>query len=267
LHRLKSEISSYNKNLNKINRDKENWFRKKEEFYRNITRKIEEIKESKKKRDTLNKNVKELKESRNKSNNEITSDVSKHNELKNTLKDLTKKTKVKDSKIIKEQIEKIETKLETEAMPFEKEKDLSKKSKLLKRSLDSALEISDIINKIKELEFKINNNKKCRQKTHNEIQRLAAESQKLHQSIITTSKEIEDLKSKEKDAFNVFLNLKNNYKEKNNKRKEISKKIDMLKEKNRLFEETVIKKKEQEVEEKIKVGKKLTNDDFLVFQN
>ena len=60
--------------------------------------------------------------------------------------------------------------------------------------------------------------------------------------------------------------LKENLKDMN----EIKEKINKFKleedEKRKLKESTIIKNKEQEIEEKIKEGKKLTTEDFLMFQ-
>lgn len=162
-------------------------------------------------------------------------------------------------------------------MSFEKEKELSKKLKVLKKSLSEASEIIDIHEKIKKLNLETNDARKNNNETHNEIQKLASESQKLHESVIKNSKEIDELKAREEEAFKKFLDSKKNFNNINNKLKEkltkvneIREKINKFKlkedEKRKLEETMLIKSKEQEIEEKIKEGKKLTTDDFLTFQ-
>ena len=277
LDKLKNEVNSSRNELNKIDDEKESWFEKKDELSDDIREKIKDIKENKKKRDDFTNRVKKLKEKRNEFNQEIRKKISELVKLKEGMKKLTKNSKVKDPYKIKGEIDGIEVKLETEAMSFEKEKQLSKKLKLLKKLFHEASAIIDAIDKIKKLNSEIDSSKKNSQNVHNEIQKLAKESQKLHEGIIKSSKEIDELKIKEEEAFKNFVNLKKDFNNVNNKLKEklsemgvIREKINKFKleedEKRKLKEITLIKNKEQEIEEKVKTGKKLTTEDFLVFQ-
>ena len=61
LDKLRSEINSLRNDLNNINNKKESWFQKKEEMSREIRKNIGAIKENGSKRDSLTKNVKDLK--------------------------------------------------------------------------------------------------------------------------------------------------------------------------------------------------------------
>jgi|TARA_B100001971_G_C18115992_1_gene496834 uncharacterized coiled-coil DUF342 family protein len=277
LDKLKNEINSINKDLNRKNSEKETWLSKKEDSAKNIREKIASIKENKKKRDSLTKKVKELKEKRRDLNQPIRKKISELIKLKNETKVLTKQSKIKDPQRIKGGIDSIEVKLETEAMPFEKEKVLSKKLKQLKKLMGEASIISNNIGRIKKFNSEIDASKKNSNETHNEIQKLAAQSQDLHEGIIKTSKEIDKLKLNEDEAFKNFVNSKKFFNDLNNKLKEklslmngIRSRINKFKleeeEKRKLEESTLVKSKEQEIEEKIKTGKKLTTDDFLAFQ-
>ncbi len=162
-------------------------------------------------------------------------------------------------------------------MAFEKEKELSKKLKKLKNSLGDASAVLRIIDKIKKSSPEIDNTRKNTNITHNEIQKLAAESQKMHETLIKNSKDVDELKNREKEEFKKFSHYKKQFNEANNKIQEklgklneIREKINKFKleedEKRKLRETKVIQSKEQEIEEKIKSGKKLTTDDFLMFQ-
>ena len=162
-------------------------------------------------------------------------------------------------------------------MPFEKEKSLSKKIKQLKKLQEEASIIINNISKIKKFNSEIDSAQKNSNDTHNEIQKLAAESQKLHESLIKNSKEIDGLRVKEEEAFKKFVDCKKNFSEINTKLEEqlgnvndIQSKINKFQleedEKRRLRESIAIKSKEQEISEKIKTGKKITTEDFLMFQ-
>ena len=277
LDKLRNKINSINKDLNKKNNEKESWFRKKDDLSRDIRKNIASIKKNKQKRDSLTKKVKELKEKRQNLNQEIKKKISELVKLKNETKELTKRSKIKDPQRIKGEIDNIEVKLETEAMPFENEKALSKKLKQFKELLEEASVIINNIDKIKKFNSEIDILRKNSNETHNEIQKIAKESQKLHESLIKNSKEINELKIEEKEAFKNFINFKKNFNSTNNNLKEKLVKMNSVREeinkfkleeeeKRKLKDTMIIKSKEEEMEEKIKEGKKLTTDDFLAFQ-
>jgi len=143
--------------------------------------------------------------------------------------------------------------------------------------MSEASAIIHSIDKIKKLKSSIDELRKTNNGTHNQIQRLARDSQNIHEGILKNSKEIDELKVKEIEAINFFFKFKKEFKNINNDLKEklasmngIREKINKFKleeeEKRKLNETMRIKSKELEIEEKIKGGKKLTTDDFLAFQ-
>ena len=277
LDRLKSDANSLRNGLNKADSDKELWHSRKEEISNGIREKISAIKQSREKRDSLTKQVRELKEKRTKLNDGLGKRVSELVELKKQYADLAKKSKITDPAGIKTSIDSIESKLETEVMPFEKEKELSKKLKMLKKSLAEASAIIGIFDAVKKLNFEISSAKKESNSVHMEIQDLAKESQALHENVISESKNVDGLKLKEGEAFSKFIGFKKVFSEKNSFLKEKLESMGKIRaeinkfqleedEKKRLQEAMLIKGKEQELEEKIKSGRKLTTDDFLVFQ-
>tara|TARA_Y100000310_G_scaffold342032_1_gene443420 strand:+ start:1194 stop:2105 length:912 start_codon:yes stop_codon:yes gene_type:complete len=278
LDKLRNVIVSLKKDLNKINNEKESWFSKKEEFSNKIKENIKIIKENKPKRDALTKKVKELKEQRNILNQDAKHKISEFKKLNDLKKILISKSKIKDPSAIKKEIDRTEVKLETEVMPFEHEKKLSKKLKDLKKSLEGASKIIEIIEEIKKQNPKINTLRKNTEKVHSEIQKTAKESQILHESVIKSSKDIDELKLKEKEAFKKFSKLKKRFVDINNQLKRelgemsiTSEKINKFrleeKEKRELKDTMLIQVKEQEFKEKFKHGKKITTEDFLMFQD
>lgn len=277
MDKLRNEINSSRNELNKIDDQKESWFRKKDGLSSTIRKNVVQIRENKKKRDSLTKNVKELKEKRSKFNEETRKKISELNKLKDELNNLTKKSKIKDPRRIKGDIDRIEVKLETEPMAFEKEKELSKNLKLLKKLLSEASASIQILDEIKKLNSEID---VCRKKTdeiHNEIQKLAGQSQEFHENVVKNSKETNKTEINEKEAFKNFAESKKRFNTINNRLKEklirmgeVRNKINQFKleedEKRKLKGDMLVKSKEQELEEKIKTGKKLTTEDFLGFQ-
>jgi len=82
-YKLRNEINSSNKNLNRIDNEKGAWFRKKEDLSGNIRKKINTVKEDRNKRDSLTKEVRELKEKRRNFNEETKKKSSELAKLKN----------------------------------------------------------------------------------------------------------------------------------------------------------------------------------------
>ena len=277
LDKLKGNVNSLRRDLNKADNDKELWYSKKEEISGSINKRISAIRQDREKRDALTKKVRELKGKRAKLNDGLRKRISELVELKKQSADLMKKSKITDPIRIKTAIDSIESKLETEVMSFEKEKELSKKLKLLKKSLTEASGLMEMLDKTKKLNVEISNAKREGNAAHREIQDLAKESQALHESVISESKNVGELKAKEEEAFSKFVEFKKVFSEKNRVLKEKLESMGKIRteinkfqleedEKRKLEEAMLIKSKEQEIEEKIKSGRKLTTDDFLVFQ-
>ena len=284
LDNLREGINSSRSALNRADSEKELWYSKKEELYSAIGKKIGHIKESRKKRDDLTKEVKELKEKRALFNDELKKKIAGLVKLNDEAKSITKKSKIKNPLQIKKDIDAMESKLETEVMSFEKEKELSKKIKAMKKSMGEASAVMEIIGSIKKMNSEISAARKNNDELHSKIQQLAKESQDIHENILKGSREIDELKTKEGEAFKNFSESKKKFnaanhdlKDKLGRMNNIRGAIDKFKleedekrrlenEKIKLNEILIIKTKEQEIEEKIKSRKKLTTEDFLAFQ-
>lgn len=274
---LKDGIASLREELNRISNEKESWFSKKEEYSKALREKISIIRESREKRDALTRKVKELKEKRNALSEEIGKKISGLKKLNDEKKKLLSKSKIRDPYRLKSDIGKLELRLETEAMPFDREKKLSKTLKDLKKSLSEASDSIEIMAKVAGINREIDESRKDANKAHTEIQEFARQSQILHELALKTSKEAAELRKKEEESFKNFINFKARFAGINSQLKENLAKISGVREKiskfeleerekRKLEESILIKTKEQEMEEKIKTGKKLTTDDFLEFQ-
>src|SRR3989338_9147889 len=200
LDTLKNQVISLRGDLNRINSEKERWFSKKEEYSQDIRRKISIIKESREKRDSLTRKVKEFKEKRNALSGETGNKISEFKKLNDEKKKLLSKSKIMDPYRLKSDIEKLELKLETEAMPFDKEKQLSKTVKDLKKSLAEASDSIEIMAMVTGLSGEISESRKNANNAHNEIQELAKQSQVLHEIVVKTSKEADELRTKEEES-------------------------------------------------------------------
>ena len=275
-HRL--EVSKLRNELNAIDKEKESWFKKKDEKSRQIKELIHKIKDNKTKRDALTSEVKELKPKRD-SINKGTSPKSAELAKLRKEKESVKSPGIRESPYkIKQDMEKLEFKIETEAISFSKEQQLMKKIKELRKLYDSASDIVYANKKIRDSAESIRKMRKESNEVHMSIQEKAKQSQALHEEILKMSSEIDRLKIEEQESFNKFSELKKKFTEANYQLKEklkamndVKNSLDKIssdkKEKKKREIESFLKSKEEEVNQKLKRGEKLTTEDLLVFQS
>ena len=104
----RQKVVTARRNLNMADRQKEEWFGKKEIISKEISDTINKIKELKKKRNDLTNNVKELKVEREQYGNFIKNKVSDFKLLANERSQISKKYNIKTNPSrIKEEIEKL----------------------------------------------------------------------------------------------------------------------------------------------------------------
>lgn len=279
LNGLKKEIYGLKISLNHLDRQKEEWFRKKESFSKEITDKIKNIRENKAKRNSLTGEVKKHKEKRKELHDKSKNKISDIKEIARQERDLIKKHNIKGNPSqIKKDIDMMESKIETEVISFEKEKEIMKQIKALKKKLKETKELNEILNKKSDVSKEIDMLKSEAKDAHKNVQDKAKESQIKHEAIITNSGEIDKLKKKEEEAFQKFIEFKKKFNEANDRLKEALIEINNMigkldlhkkahKKRKREKEQEILKGKEDIIKEKMKKGGKLTTEDLLIFQN
>lgn len=278
LNRHKVEVSKLRNALNDLDREKESWYKKKQELSSKIKDSIQKIKDNKSKRDALTLEVKNLKPKRDGINKYLSSKSAGLDKLKKERSETAKSLEIRESPSrLKQQMEKLEFKIETDTVSFEKEKELMKKIKELKKDYDRASILQDSNKKIREVIDIARGMKKDANETHKLMQEKAKQSQILHEEILKISSEIDKLKIEEEEAFKKFSEFKSKFneansilKEKLNDMNDVKNSLDKIssdkREKRRQEIDSILKSKEEIVNEKIKKRQKLTTEDLLVFQ-
>jgi uncharacterized coiled-coil DUF342 family protein len=272
---LKKEVSNLRALLNSLDTEKENWYKLRQTISSEIKSLIRAVQEKRNLRDELTGKVKELKGSRNKLNEDI-----KGRKKSIPQKEISKKKYMTNFNLpkLKKDAESIELKMETEVMPFDKEKELSKRLKKIKKEIEE-LSLARMEHEIeKRARTVVNDLKNKSDNVHNQLQKNAGESQKIHEALIKEAEIIDQKKVLEKDAHLKFLSFKKKFQDTSFALKEKLREIAGLKsmidkqkldndKKRKQARVEMIKSKELELEDKIKSGKKLTTDDLLVFRN
>jgi uncharacterized coiled-coil DUF342 family protein len=277
MNSLKSEIKDIKAKIYVADRKKEEIFREKRKISSDIFSRIKDAKGYKDKRNSLTgvvKNTKLSKEEIEVKVKELDEEVRKLKEDKHKI--LTK-LGVEDPLRLKRNIKGLEFKIETEGLSFEKEKELMKVLSKMKKQYDSSKSASELdrkivhnIRELRELRQQLDMTKKI-------VQHSAKESQKHHIELIESSKEIDDLKKKEQEFEEKIGRFKEEIHELDSEINKRGSKIDeikkvlhenhvQLKEDVDKSNAQILKQKDEEVQEKLKTGKKLTTEDLLIFQ-
>lgn len=278
LEKLQEEIVERKKALSKLNEEKESWFSKRAEIGSKIAQHIREVKAKREKRDELTEGVREKKKERRDYSKEIREKISEVKKLRKKRDDFLKNAGIKGNpRSIKSEIEGLELKLQTEPMPYSKEQKLQKHLNDLKEQEKKFSDVSELSKQIKTLSKEIDELKDESDEVHDELQEQADNSQEFHEEVIEKSKYIDDLKKKEDDAYQNFSDLKTKYGEKRQELQDLIARADEIREDlgiatsgkqggiSRKAKEE-LQRKSDEVEEKVKTGKKLTTEDLLAFQ-
>lgn len=281
LRRAKEEVIQIKIQLKKANFEKESWFKKKAAVSTEIKDKINSVQELKKVRNSLTSEVKETKNKRDELNKKISDDVKLVNDLRKQIipVEIPVYHKRENPVLLKKKIEAIETKIETEPMSFDKEQKLQKEIKQLKKKYQESQSVQTEFENVKSKTKELNKLKKEANKFHKDMQKQARESQEKHEQLIECSKEIDLLRDKEKEVHNKFMDQKQSYIAIN---EELKKKLDELNKIKETLEshdiqleefeqekkKLSLKEKTKEVKDKIRKGGKvkLTTEDLLIMQ-
>jgi len=272
---LQKDVSDLRVNLNSINEKKEEWYSKKENLKKEINNLIAEIKQIRNERDKRSTELQELKKQRDKYNEEVQMLIQKIKKLNKEKSKTYKKYNIKiDPKNIQVKINELESKVEIETN-FEKEKKLMEEINKLKKSYAQNSEVFELGKKSEELAIEIKNSRSKADEFHRKIQEIARDSN--YDLFITLSNKITETKKIQEDAFQKFIEYKDEYAKASQDLKSKIEALNLLKQsvsdnrqlqkiKAKEREHRIIEEKTKKVEEKLKNNKRLTTEDLLVFQ-
>ncbi len=274
----KKELSELRSVLDKLNVEKESWFDKKRQASREISELVGDIREAKGKRNNFTRQVKDSKVRRSELNSLLNQKKAEMHKLQQEKQDITRKFGIMiDPSKIKREIEQLEFRIETEALPFNIEQRMMKAISEKKKVLAQAKEAGDVFDKIHALGKEMDRIRLKADETHKKVQTKAETSQQFHAELVESSQEIKDLRAREEEALKKFVDLKTKYNEQNILVKTKFDEINAIKAKldginiderkaAKKVEEQKLSEQKASVEEKIKRGLKLTTDDLLAFQ-
>ena len=273
---LRSEINSLKQELDKLNQEKENLYKEKEKINSSISDSINQFRIIK---DSLNNNnisLQEFKKEKDELRERINGLITKIKEQNKVKQELQKKYGREFNPVkIKLLIEKLEQKIETEALSVDKEKNIMKKIKSFKKKLKDGAELANAYSISNKLSREIQD---LRNKYSEVINRLKETSSNLdYKELKSITIEIQEKKKKREEFNNKIRNIKDliinaniRAREKLNEISSMDRQIrsikDQISKDKKLKSEKIIEDKFKIVEEKIKRGEKLTKEDLQVYQ-
>ncbi|MBI2572930.1 hypothetical protein HYV86_03670 [Candidatus Woesearchaeota archaeon] len=268
---VRKEQSSLRTQVSTINKDKEDVFRQLRSIRDKIADRLARVNALKQERDALTTEVKNLKQERDKLNDVVKGKASQRKDIDEKKQHLMGKVDVKeDPSRLRKQIEQIESRLETDVMPFNKEQELRKVLKDLQNKVKKLGELGEVWNEVKSFSSEFSVDRKKAQESHKLVQQKAQESQERHEQLNALYEEIKKLREEEKPLVAKYVEFKKQYDESKVKLEDVSGRAGEMskhieKENTSRFDQQV-KVKTDEVKEKMRKGKKLTTEDILAFQ-
>ncbi|MBW2967894.1 hypothetical protein KY362_05405, partial [Candidatus Woesearchaeota archaeon] len=212
----KKELATLKARLNELNVQKESWFEKKRAATREISDLSRNLRDSKGKRDQYTKQVKDSKSRRQALNTELRQKLAEMKKLQQEKRDIAQKFSIRgDPSRIRQEIEELELRIETEALPFRIEQQIMKRIAERKKVLEQARQVSDVFERSHALQKEIDKIRQKADDTHRKVQNKADASQKFHEELVDSSKDMKDLRTKEEDALKKFVELKQQWNQQN----------------------------------------------------
>lgn len=275
LYKLKKEINLLRSNLNSIITTKREKIREIQKIRTEIREILKKVNEFKEKKSSVTNDINELRKQRDVHNKNVKDLISNLKELNKEISELEKKFKIKINPLaIKEKITKLETKIETEIISFDKEKQLMAELRKLKADFKNSGTLFQAQEKAEKIAKEIREEREKANSFHNKIKEILnlnkdKEFKNLFKDLDKLRKDQED---KQNEVDEINKNSENLNEELNLKLTEIGKispsvKEDTFREEKKKREAKILEEKSKIVEEKLKNKGKLTTEDLLVLQS
>lgn len=169
------------------------------------------------------------------------------------------------------ELEAIEMRIITEAMPFSREKELMVIVKEKRKQLEAVKSFSEAMKSHKELFSKFSDLKRKSYAFHAELQGRAAESQKFHEQMIAAVEKVRALRAQKKALVDQLGKVKGEFAQADSSLRGTLHELSRIREK--LDSAAAVKRKadtelkESQLTEKLRSGKKLTTKDLMMLKS
>ncbi|MBI2175745.1 hypothetical protein HYU40_00130 [Candidatus Woesearchaeota archaeon] len=242
--------------------------------FRSVLAKVRELREARDKQTAV---VKELKAKREAANNEmrlLSPEVKKALEAKEAAVSSLSKAKSgsvrKSASQLYSEMESLEMRIITEAMPFSREQEVMKLIKEKRKQLEAVKAFSEAASSHRELFSKFSELRGQSYSFHSGLRQHAAESQKLHEEMVKLIPQLKELRQRRELLLEQLDKAKGEY---SSASSSLSQTLHELSDAREKIDIAAAERKKQEIEqteakltEKLKSGKKLTTRDLMMLR-
>lgn len=275
---VQKDIATLKSKLHELYEKKEDWYSKKDGIRSTVIELIQEVKKIKSQLDSSREVKEGIRKQRDEYNAHSKELIDRFKKLIKEKRDAHAKNGLRvNPEGLNQQIAKMETRIETEALSFKEEKKVMTRVNELKKKLKEASLLHDAEHQLDVLSREITASKKKGDEEHKKLIDFIATEKDNYTKFIELSKKINELKRLQQEAFDNFKALKEEFlgtdnilQEKLHENSKIfgtfrQEKAKIATEKRQKVLQT-LEQKTRAVEEKLKKKKKLTTEDLLVFQ-
>ncbi len=267
----KQEVTRLRSELNVIHTEKENFYKQLKSLRDKLKQYNAQIKTIKEERDQLTSEVKALKEEREQFNAIVHEKSSARKEVEEKKKQVIEHLEVKDNPgRLRSEISRLEHRIETEVMPFSKEKELTKYIKELRVRLKELEKLGDVWKEVNTVTADFAEHRRKAQDVHQKVQEKAQRSQEKHEQVMGLFEKIKQIREEEKPIVQQYTERKSKFEQ---ARKQLEDLLIRVNELAKVFHgeeeqgfQARIKERTEQVTEKLRKKKKLSTEDILAFQ-
>jgi uncharacterized coiled-coil DUF342 family protein len=231
-----------------------------------------EISLLKNERDKFNENVKWLKQRRTELKEKIHEKIKELNKLKQEAKNLAEERPLRNHKALQEEFESLEWRIQTTSLSLKEEKELVEQVKQIEMQLNVYRKLTQKNQRILELRTELKTLDSEGKQCHEELTKIAQESQGIHEKMLTKIEESKKTKAEADALHQIFVQTKENLKPIRDEISEILVQISQLKAEMRVEEEKEKKRNEEtlrdalekQAREKLRRGEKLSWEEFQI---
>ncbi|NIO37286.1 hypothetical protein GTO27_06220 [Candidatus Bathyarchaeota archaeon] len=274
VHRLEQDLLALEEERNKIKNNAQEWAQKRDKLNKQVRDLSEQIRNLKSLRDQQNETVKDLKRLRESTKDQAQEKIDEIRKLNSEIQSLKKKKSLKTMLILQRELDRTEWSIQTTSLSLEEEKELVGKARQLQAEINILKKLRAFQKERMDAQTKLKAIQTENRVHHQRLTETARKSQDLHKNMLRKRDELKEIKFQADETHQKFLQemrrtepiLEKITKTRSRLRElrdELQKKDEQER---RRIEEDLMKEIREKAKEKLRLGKKLTWEEFQILQ-
>jgi len=274
IHKLEQGLPALEEERNKIGSKAQEWAKKRDKLNKQARDLSEQTRELKSQRDQQNETVKDLKQLRQKTKDQAQEKIDEIRKLNLEIRSLEKKKSPKTMLTLQRELDRTEWSIQTTSLSLEEEKELVDKARQLQAEVNIHKKLRALQKGRMDAQTKLKAIQTENRLYHQRLTETAKKSQELHNKMLETMDELKEIKFRADETHQKFLQeiqrtepILEKIRKTRNRLKELRDQLQREDEKERQRnQEALIRGIRKKAKEKLKLGKKLTWEEFQILQ-